>query len=394
MYFDFFQKPAYMSTPLFHPIKVSAKIPTAEELFKEVKLRILRQSGTKDHSSLALQLCSKPKKELCHKGKHNHLANHSERKFFQLFPEKREAYHHRTNDKHQQVMGSGLAFCNNTNNISNKPVLDSGCSNTIAPTSDVFSNISPSRKTLLAANGSDMKFTSEDTLHLNNTNGTILIPNSFIVPSASSVLVSLAIMNYLKPKCKSKINPTCTLCMLVGIQEGHHNYCLFDPKTGSTYISHNCVFKNKESFWPSHSSSTPTLAQEPLLLPLITLFNFSLQNNNQDLDDKSENVLSVPGRNFPGDSSRIPHAIPICDTSSKADSSSSTPPFPGQISSTSPVASFLPNVNRNAFPKRWTYDFLPVEALQNVNSNIFDKKRFVWWFVTQTAESFFRGSNQ
>ncbi|MBW0478649.1 hypothetical protein O181_018364 [Austropuccinia psidii MF-1] len=180
-----------MSTAVFHPIKVSATIPTAEELFKEVKLGILRQSGTKDHSSLALQICSKPKKEICHKGKHNHLSNHSESKSFQLFPEKREAYHHRRNDKHQELMGSGLAFCNNTNNISNKPVLDSGCYNTIAPTSDLFSNISPSSKTLLAANGSDMRFTSEGILHLNKTNGTILIPNSFIVPSASSVLVSL-----------------------------------------------------------------------------------------------------------------------------------------------------------------------------------------------------------
>ncbi|MBW0478647.1 hypothetical protein O181_018362 [Austropuccinia psidii MF-1] len=146
--------------------------------------------------------------------------------------------------------------------------------------------------------------------------------------------------------------------MLAGIQEGHHNYCLFDPETGSIYISHNCIFKNKEAFLPSHSSFTPTLAQEPLLLPLIPLFNFSLHNNNQDFNDKSENDLSVLGGDCPGDSSRIPHATPIRDTSSnfqissKADYSSSTPPFPEHISSTSPVASSLPNVNRNAFPKR------------------------------------------
>ncbi|MBW0555709.1 hypothetical protein O181_095424 [Austropuccinia psidii MF-1] len=36
-----------------------------------------------------------------------------------------------------------------------------------------------------------MKVTSEGTLHLNTTTGKISIPNSLIVPSASSVLVSL-----------------------------------------------------------------------------------------------------------------------------------------------------------------------------------------------------------
>ncbi|MBW0540382.1 hypothetical protein O181_080097 [Austropuccinia psidii MF-1] len=180
----------HVSTAVFHSIKVSAKIPTVEELFKEVKLDILRRSGTDDQTSLALQPRSKPKKELCHKGKHNPLSNHSKSDCFQLFPEKREAYHRRRNDKTQQT-SPGLAFCNNINNILNKPVLDSGCSNTIAPTSDLFSNITPSSKILLAANGSNMKVTSEGTLHLNTTTGKISIPNSLIVPSASSVLVSL-----------------------------------------------------------------------------------------------------------------------------------------------------------------------------------------------------------
>ncbi|MBW0554559.1 hypothetical protein O181_094274 [Austropuccinia psidii MF-1] len=181
----------HVSTAVFHSIKVSAKIPTVEELFKEVKLDIIRQSGTEDQTSLALQLQSKPKKELFHKGKHNPLYNHSESDCFQLFPEKREAYHHRRNDKNQQETSPSMAVCNNINNILNKPVLDSGCSNTIAPTSDLFSNITPSSKILLAENGSNMKVTLEGTLHLNTTTGKISIPNSLIVPSASSVLVSL-----------------------------------------------------------------------------------------------------------------------------------------------------------------------------------------------------------
>ncbi|MBW0500488.1 hypothetical protein O181_040203 [Austropuccinia psidii MF-1] len=83
----------HVSTAVFHSIKVSAKIPTVEELFKEVELDILRQSGNEDQASLALQLRSEPKKDLCHKGKHNPLSNHSESECFQLFPEKREAYH-------------------------------------------------------------------------------------------------------------------------------------------------------------------------------------------------------------------------------------------------------------------------------------------------------------
>ncbi|MBW0539383.1 hypothetical protein O181_079098 [Austropuccinia psidii MF-1] len=181
----------HVSTAVFHSIKVSAKIPTVEELFKEVKIDILRKSGTEDQTSLALQLHSKPKKELCHKGKHNPLSNHSKSDCFQLFPEKREAYHCRRNDKDQQETSPALEFCNNINNFLNKPVLDSGCSNTIAPTSNLFSNITPSSKILLAANGSNMKVTLERTPHLNTTTGKISSPNSLIVPLASSVLVSL-----------------------------------------------------------------------------------------------------------------------------------------------------------------------------------------------------------
>ncbi|MBW0533585.1 hypothetical protein O181_073300 [Austropuccinia psidii MF-1] len=88
------------------------------------------------------------------------------------------------------MVSSSLAVCHNVN-ISKKPVLDSGCSNTIAPTSDLFSNLSPSSEILLAANGSDMKVTLEGTFHLNTTSGKVLIPSSLVVLSASSVLVSI-----------------------------------------------------------------------------------------------------------------------------------------------------------------------------------------------------------
>ncbi|MBW0481431.1 hypothetical protein O181_021146 [Austropuccinia psidii MF-1] len=181
----------HVSTAVFHSIKVSAKIPTVEELFKKVKLDILRKYRTEDQTSLALQLCSKPKKELCHKGNHNPLSNNSKSDCFQLFPEKREAYHCRRTDKNGQETTPSLAVFNNINNVLNKPVLDSGFSNTIASTCNLFSNIIPSSEILLSANGSNMKVTSEGTLHLNTTDGKISIPNSLVIPLASSVLVSL-----------------------------------------------------------------------------------------------------------------------------------------------------------------------------------------------------------
>ncbi|MBW0529121.1 hypothetical protein O181_068836 [Austropuccinia psidii MF-1] len=157
----------HVSTSVFHSIKVSAKIPTVEELFKEVELDILRRSGLEDEAALALKILQKPKKELFLKGKHNPLSNHSENDCFQLFPEKRESFHRRRNDK------------------------NSGCSSTIAPTADFFSNTIPSNEVLLAANGSDMKVVSEGTMNLQTSSGKLSIPNALVVPSASSILVSL-----------------------------------------------------------------------------------------------------------------------------------------------------------------------------------------------------------
>ncbi|MBW0544846.1 hypothetical protein O181_084561 [Austropuccinia psidii MF-1] len=170
--------------------KSLSKITTIEELFKEVEIEILRRSGTEEQASPALQVHPNPKRELCHKGKHNPLSNYSECQYIQLFPEKREAYCHRKNDKNQQETSPSLSVFNNINNVLNKTVLDSGCSNTIAPTSNLFSHITPSSQILLAANGSDMEVTLEGTLHLNTTTGRISITNSLIFPFTSSLLVS------------------------------------------------------------------------------------------------------------------------------------------------------------------------------------------------------------
>ncbi|MBW0561104.1 hypothetical protein O181_100819 [Austropuccinia psidii MF-1] len=180
----------HVSTTVFYSIKVSAKITTIEELSKEVKIDILRRSVTEDQVSPALQVHPNTKRELCHKGKHNPLSNHSQFQYIQLFPEKREAYHDRKDDKNQQETSPSLSVCNNINNVLNNPVLESGFSNTIAPTSNLFSHITPSSQILLAANGSNMKVTLERILHLNTTTGRISITNSFIFPFTSSLLVS------------------------------------------------------------------------------------------------------------------------------------------------------------------------------------------------------------
>ncbi|MBW0555708.1 hypothetical protein O181_095423 [Austropuccinia psidii MF-1] len=179
------------------------------------------------------------------------------------------------------------------------------------------------------------------------------------------------IMNSPKPRRKSKVSPTGVLCMLVGIEEGHHNYCLFDPKTNSIYISHDCIFKDEEAFWPSHSPYSPTLAQELFLLPSIPSFN-PLPDVQESIN-VPDNVLFVPEENDSEGTSAIPHAAPILDTTSPSpnlqvpiEADSSTPAFPGQPNSTSSLS----GGNNDALPKGWTYDFVPIEAPQNIDSSV------------------------
>ncbi|MBW0491692.1 hypothetical protein O181_031407 [Austropuccinia psidii MF-1] len=164
--------------------------------------------------------------------------------------------------------------------------------------------------------------------------------------STLDFMAPLTIMNSPKTRRKSKINPTGTLCIPVRIQEGHRNYRLFDPKTGYIHISHNCIFKDKEVFWPTHSLTLSTSVQEPLLLPSMPLFNFS--------SDVTE-----------------PQATPIHTTTppipSVEDASSIGPPLVEHPESVSTLE------NGGSLPKGWTYDTVPVEAPCNIDSNISDK---------------------
>ncbi|MBW0473782.1 hypothetical protein O181_013497 [Austropuccinia psidii MF-1] len=148
----------HVSTAVFHSIKVSTKIPTVEEVFKEVELDIIRRSGTEDDNNVAL---------------------------------KREAYHKRRNNQLDPGTGIALAACNSSISLSDQPILDSGCSNTIAPTNRGFLNTTHSKETLLAANGNSMEVVSEGTLCLKTSIGSLLIHKALVVPSVPCTLVSL-----------------------------------------------------------------------------------------------------------------------------------------------------------------------------------------------------------
>ncbi|MBW0536836.1 hypothetical protein O181_076551 [Austropuccinia psidii MF-1] len=137
---------------------------------------------------MALKATTKPKRQLCQKGKHNPLAPHSESNCFQLFPEKHDAYH-----KHQfnNEVTSALAVCNHVSLLLNSPVLESGFSNSMAPDESLFLNTKSTTKSLYAANGTTMHVAAEGTLQLATSLGRLSLPNALVVPLASSVLIPL-----------------------------------------------------------------------------------------------------------------------------------------------------------------------------------------------------------
>ncbi|MBW0570532.1 hypothetical protein O181_110247 [Austropuccinia psidii MF-1] len=137
---------------------------------------------------MALKATTKAKKQLCQKGKHNPLAPHSESDCFQLFPEKHDAYHKRQSN-HETA--SALAVCNHVSLLSNSPVLDSGCSNAVAPDGSLFLNTKSTTKTLYAANGAKMLLAAETTLQLAASLGKLSLPNALVVSLVSSVLIPL-----------------------------------------------------------------------------------------------------------------------------------------------------------------------------------------------------------
>ncbi|MBW0464817.1 hypothetical protein O181_004532 [Austropuccinia psidii MF-1] len=43
--------------------------------------------------------------------------------------------------------------------------------------------------------------------------------------------------------------------MLIGIEDGHKNLCLFETKSKNIYITHDCLFLDSGAFWPEYCSN-------------------------------------------------------------------------------------------------------------------------------------------
>ncbi|MBW0526857.1 hypothetical protein O181_066572 [Austropuccinia psidii MF-1] len=175
----------HVSTAVFHSIKVLKKIPTVEEVFKEVELDIVCCVDTEEESNLALKVSTKLKKQLFSKGKHNPLAPHPEQECFQLFPEKHDAYHKRRNN---HEIGMALGVCNLALSI---PVLDSSTLNTITPFKQLFVKTWASEEKLQAENGSNMCVMAEGMFKIKTSECNLNIPNALLVPSETSTLVAM-----------------------------------------------------------------------------------------------------------------------------------------------------------------------------------------------------------
>ncbi|MBW0487718.1 hypothetical protein O181_027433 [Austropuccinia psidii MF-1] len=119
----------HVSTAVFHSIKVSTKIPTVKEVFKEVEIDILQRTDTDKELSMALKATTKPNRH--------------------------------------------------------------GCSNAVAPDESLFLNTNSTAKFLYVDNGAKLHVAAEATLQLTTSLGKLSLPNALVVPLASSILIPL-----------------------------------------------------------------------------------------------------------------------------------------------------------------------------------------------------------
>ncbi|MBW0570531.1 hypothetical protein O181_110246 [Austropuccinia psidii MF-1] len=66
----------------------------------------------------------------------------------------------------------------------------------------------------------------------------------------------LAVMHIPKERQTIKVNPTGVFCMLVGLTEAHHNYCLFNPLTRKIHVPHDCTFLDAAPALESSETTT------------------------------------------------------------------------------------------------------------------------------------------
>ncbi|MBW0522944.1 hypothetical protein O181_062659 [Austropuccinia psidii MF-1] len=150
--------------------------------------------------------------------------------------------------------------------------------------------------------------------------------------------------------------------MLIGIKDRHKYFCLFEPKSKNIYITHNCIFLDSEAFWPkfvSNCSSSSNITKFP--------------SNNPATEGSSKPPSSLVAPNKFG--TKITHHPPCPDDSLFSEVSPIIHPLgeeqscPEDNNSLPPqTPSPPPNV-----PKGWTFELVPDEAPNNIESTISSK---------------------
>ncbi|MBW0507080.1 hypothetical protein O181_046795 [Austropuccinia psidii MF-1] len=137
--------------------------------------------------------------------------------------------------------------------------------------------------------------------------------------------------------------------MLIGIEDGHKSFFLFEPKSKNIYITHDYLFLDSEDFWPKFSSYC-TSSSKVIEPPSIQLNTVSSSKTTSPLVIAHDKVDAINPHNFsdPADSPAAevsPNGCPLAVEK--------LPPeevicLPEQHNSPSPN-----------LPKGWTYELVP-----------------------------------
>ncbi|MBW0581288.1 hypothetical protein O181_121003, partial [Austropuccinia psidii MF-1] len=172
------------------------------------------------------------------------------------------------------------------------------------------------------------------------------------------------VMHVPKERRASKVNPTGVLCMLVGLTEAHHNYCLFNPLTGKIHVSHDCTFLDGKAFWPNFVSAPPDFhfpssadappncaSNSPVAAPALDSSESAAISGGSEITpvvDPACEVFAPPAPSsspiLPTDDLQPRHPSLLCQ-----ETNSEELEVPGS-----------PNDKAVTLPKGWTYDAVPV----------------------------------
>ncbi|MBW0524306.1 hypothetical protein O181_064021 [Austropuccinia psidii MF-1] len=160
-----------------------------------------------------------------------------------------------------------------------------------------------------------------------------------------------AVMHIPKAKRVSKVDPTGSLCMFLGVLEHHHNFLLFDPKSRRIVITHDCTFKDGEAFWPTHSSVS---AHSPHL----SFPDYHLSSSNPTVKPVSgfSDVAAIP--------TIINEEEPVDVTAEEHPQTLSSECSINELAK-DPVPS-----SGTTLPKGWVYDDVPCKAPQDISGAV------------------------